>query len=261
MNELLPQRFAENVHRLALGLELIDAARGQYLPFPVEIRLEGTLVMRRRYPIERHDSGRHVLLYRPGLNTHAVVRCLDDARRYVPRRLRIPLPDFEADPDPPLGQRSRRPALFPGAAYDVAETSTGLRGRVRRGTAPLRWARIEATRPDSSLVVGRAFGDDRGEFLLLIASEAMQVGDLITPLPIEVTAFGPAVPPPLPPADVIASDPLWDVPLEQVPDPALPDTVSTGATLPAGYTASTSRVVNFVPGRIISSEIEEFVIP
>lgn len=260
MNKLLAARFVERIHRLALGLEPFDAARAQRVTHPVAMRLEGP--HRDRLPaIERHDSGLHALRYRPGLGTHAMVRLLDPARRFVPRRLRIPLPDFAAEPDPPLPQRNRRLALFPGAAYDVAETATGLRGRVQRGPAPQRWARVTATLPGTSLVVGRAHGDDRGEFLLLLASEALPVGELNGSIDVNVTVSAPAVPPVPPTPETPAQDPFWDLPLELVPAALLPDDVSPGTALPTDYTAETTVAVILVPGRIISSQVATFVIP
>jgi hypothetical protein len=248
--------FAENVHRLALGIEPLDAMRRQRVAHRLELEVEGPSATAAAARFARHDSCLHALLYRPGIGTHVHIRIVDRTRRFVPRRLRIPLPDFAADGNPPLAQRTRRPALFPGAAYDAPAAATGLRGSVRRGAAPLRWARVEARRPGTGVVVGRAFGDDRGEFLLLLAPAAMQAGDLTTPLPIDVVVFGPAEAPAAEPADE-----LWGVPLEPLPDAAVPDDVASGETLPTGYTATVTQVVDFVPGRMLSREVGEFVIP
>jgi len=257
----LPARFAENVHRLALGIEPIDQGRGARVAHPLDVRIEGHRAAVVGARVSRRPSCLHALLYRPGLGTHAEIRLSERARRFVPRRLRVPLPDLGAGGDPPIAHRTRRVSLFPGAAYDAAGTTTGLRGRVVRGGQPMRWARVVAVRPGTNVVVGRAFGDDRGDFLLLLGSEAMPIGDLVNPLPIEVTVFGPAVPlPPFPAADQ-AHDPLWGLPLEEVPAPGLPDTVTTGETLPTGYSASVSQVVGFRPGRMLSDEVSEFVIP
>lgn len=260
MNGLLAPHFSTHVHRLALGLETLDAARDARIAHPIRVEIEGTAAVRARHRVDRHDSCLHALLYRPGLGSSVDIRLVESARRFVPRRLRVPLPDLEADDNPPPSQRSRRPMLFPGAAYDVGETATALRGRAVRDDSPLRWARVEATRPDSGLVVGRAHGDDRGEFLLLLAPAAMQVGELVTPLPIQVTVFAPTTAPSPPAADG-ASDPLWDLPLEELPDAALPDTVASGEELPPDYDATTTRIVEFIPGRILSSDIDEFTIP
>lgn len=256
MSTVLPSAFAEFRHRLALGLELIDALRGQRIGHPIRVEVEGTPAYRARHSVDRHDSCLHALLYRPGMGTHANIRILDPDRQFVPRRFRVPLPDLDGGAPPPASHRARRPFLFPGAAYPTPETATGLRGRVVNGGQPLRWARIVAEIPDSGQVVGRAHGDDRGEFLLILDSSAMQVGELISPLPIRVRVFAPSSPP-APDAD----DPLSDLPLEVLPAAGLPDDVASGETVPPSYDASATRVVDFVPGRILSSEIDEFTIP
>jgi hypothetical protein len=81
-------------------------------------------------------------------------------------------------------------------------------------------------------VVGRDHGDDRGEFLLILDSEAAGLGELPSPLIAQVAMFGPAAPLPL-----SANDPFGDLPLETLA--ADPDDVSPGEKLPPGY-ASTS---------------------
>ena len=65
------------------------------------------------------------------------------------------------------------------------------------------------------VVVGRAHGDDRGEFLLLLGPGAATGPDLAFPIQATVTVFGPDPPPP--PGPDAALDPLWDLPLEGVP--------------------------------------------
>jgi hypothetical protein len=191
-------------------------------------------------------------------------------QRFVARRLRVPL----ADPtDPalldavPLSKRSFIPRLFPGAAYDVTDSgATGLRGRVVRddpahpsATIPVRWPRIEARR--GSTVVGRAHGDQNGEFLLLLESGAVAAADLPAPFTLSVEAFAPPLPS-QPPALVLATDPLWDVPLETVAAlGALSDPVAAGAATPVGYTRSSgSQPITFTFGALISSGIAPFKI-
>jgi hypothetical protein len=147
--------------------------------------------------------------------------------------------------------------MFPGAAYDTSETATGLRGRAvwapPPGDAPVRWARVEAT--VNGTRVGRAQGDDRGEFLLLLDSAAGGIGDLPVPLTARITVFAPPAPP-VPTDPDQARDPLWDLPVELLAGLADPDDVSTGERLPAGYvsTASSTRTVTFEPGRLSSEE-------
>jgi hypothetical protein len=265
MNKFLDARYTEHVERLALGLEPIDVQRRARVAYSFRIAFDRTALGLRRPPVERHPSCLFALRYAPGLTGPVDLRLFDaaeplyspgaDRRRFVPRRLRVPLPaDGGSSTD-----RVRRPALFPGAAYDVCESATGLRARALRNGAPLRWARVEATLADGTTVVGRAHGDDRGEFLLLLASEAMPAGDLVEPLPLTVTVYAPD-PPPVPASpDLPAVDPLWDLPLEVLPDPGLPDPVSAGQALPPNYTNNSSLTVNFSPGRIVSG-VGDFII-
>lgn len=255
MNEFLPSRFSENVKRLALGLEPIDAELQLRTPHRIEVTFDTAPLQLPRPPIDHHRTGLHVLLYHTKLVSPVNLRFFDEARRYVPRRLSIPiLTRTEAESNPPAF-RVRRPALFPGAAYDITTTVTGLRGRVLRGGEPMRWARIEARLPGGTAVVGRAHGDDRGEFLLLIGSEASPVGDLNPLLQIEVTVLGPAVLPVPPNPERPKIDPFWDLPLEQTALPGDPDPVSAGESQPANYTASSMQSVNLTFGRINSGLI------
>jgi hypothetical protein len=161
-------------------------------------------------------------------------------------------------------RRVRRPAFFPGAAYDFNPTSTGLRGRAMRGGKPMRWARIVATLDGTSVVVGRAHGDDRGEFLLLINSSDTTGSATPNPLRIQVSVVGPAAAPVPPAGDPDALDPLWDLPLEIMAAPGVNDPVATGEQLPnqppaQNYTATVTRVVEFTLGKCLSG-LEDFVI-
>lgn len=255
MNEFIPSRFSENVKRLALGLEPIDAGLRLRVAHKIQVMFDTAPLQLPRPSINHHRAGLHVLLYHPKLVSHVDLRLFDDTRRFVPRRLRIPILALtEAENNPPRS-RVRRPVLFPGAAYDITSDITGLRGRVLRGGQPMRWARVEARLPGGGRLVGRAHGDDRGEFLLLIGSEASPVGDLNPPLQIEVTVLGPTVPP-VPPISVRPEiDPLWDLPLEQTALPGDPDPVSAGENQPANYTASTMQSVDLAFGRILSGPI------
>jgi hypothetical protein len=276
VNEVLPLSYAESVRRLALGLEPLDALRGGRVGHPVRVDLAGDPDFEPRGSREpyrhavpaggprpalsRHDSCLHALLYHPALAGQAEFVVYDHGRRYVPRRLRVPLaPAGEADARP-AGHRVRRPALFPGAAYDADATATGLRGRVLRSGAPMAWARVEARMPASNALVGRAHGDDRGEFLLLLWPGAAPFGDSADPLEVRVVVYGPAV------ASPIASVPPGKVsfaslPVEEVPVPGQADPVSTGEALPTGYAAplSATRVLPFRLGRILAgAEVAPF---
>jgi len=79
----LAPEYVTQTHRLALGLEPLDAVRGGRATHPVRIEVEGPLprlLARRRDPychavtdgmarpvVSRHDSCLHVLLYYPAL--------------------------------------------------------------------------------------------------------------------------------------------------------------------------------------------------
>lgn len=277
MNAVVPEVYLERLQRLAVGFEPLDAARGGRLPHPVRFEVERPLprppveprepfrrVVRRGdvYPvIDRHDSCLYALLYQPALRDGSIdLRIYDHRRRYVPRRLRVPLLTVAQAEANPFTHRVRRPALFPGAAYDICERVTGLRGRVLRGGAPMRWARVEATLPATATLVGRAHGDDRGEFLLLLDARSAPGVELGDPLAVRVTVSGPAVAPVPAPADLPAQDPLWDLPVEALPTPGDPDPVSAGTTLPAGFvsTLTSTRIIPFRLGRLISAEDFQF---
>lgn len=252
MNEFLPSRFSENNKRLALGLEPIDAELQLRVAHRIEVTFDTARLQLPRPPIDHHRTSLHVVLYHPKLTSPVDLRFFDEARRFVPRRLRIPILTRTVAETRPPAHRVRRPAFFPGAAYDVTTDATGLRGRVLRGGQPMRWARVEARLPGAGRLVGRAHGDDRGEFLLLIGSEASPVGDLNPPLRVEVTVLGPAVPPVPPTPDRPRIDPLWDLPLEQAALPGDPDPVSAGESQPSNYTAGTMQPVDLAFGRVRS---------
>jgi hypothetical protein len=273
-NVFLPTRYDEVIHRLGLGIEPLDAARALWPVRRVDVVLDGLPTETRDAPDDlsgldravtgltplfRNPTGRFVLLHDPDLDTTLDIRISDRRRRFVPRRLSYKVP---AAAEATAG-RIKRPRLFPAAAYDISDTATGLRGRVTWDSAadaePVRWARVEATLDGQ--VVGRAHGDDRGEFLLLLEPAAGGVGELSPPLIVQVTVFAPAAPPTPPSAEVEEHDPLWDLPLEADGLPGDPD--DTGATLPAGYAAtpSSTRPVTFELGLLRSDEPPFFLTP
>jgi hypothetical protein len=291
MNAFLESRYVEGLQRLALGLEPWDSERRARIAHPLSVTFDAAPAGGSRPAVERHDSCLHVLRYfagaddqlemsvrdAPGLTPRrqrfklpvapaVTLRFDDPSRRYVPRRLTIPLlraSDAEAPPFRPQ-LRTRRPVLFPGAAYDVHGTATGLRARVTRGGEPMRWARVEARLPGSPEVVGRAHGDDRGEFLLILGPRASpfdELGKLGDPLEVVVTVSGPGtVPVPNPPG-VELEDPLWDLKPETAAAPGVtPDPVMEGEALPGDYisTPTSERTVNFFLGRMVSG-IDPFV--
>jgi hypothetical protein len=278
MNAFLREPFF-SVERLMLGIEPVDAQRAGRIAQPIDVALDGVprpsgaawiavdaaQVWSRRFGVPdaigalarlpRHDSCRHALVYRPPLASPIAIRLYDRERRFAPRRIRYPVPASIEIASP----RIRRPALYPGAAYVLGESATGLRGRVTwnapvLGELPVRWVRVEAS--IGGEVVGRAHGDDRGEFLLLLDSRAGGLGDLPSPLTAVVTVFAPAAAVPVPP-----DDPLGDLPLETLV--ADPDDVSPGQKLPPGYvsTVSSSRPVDFTLGRLLTQQAKFFINP
>lgn len=281
MNEFLPSRYVEIIHRLALGIEPIDSHYRRRLSYDIQLRHDAENFNLPRPPIDVHVTNNRVsnlfsLRYQPGVTTPIDLRAFDlditrrrydpkyDRRRIVPRRFRIPiltLADVEAQEQIDRLQfrrRIRRPVFFPGAAYDAGLTATALRGRVLRNGRPMRWARVVARLAGQPLVLGRAHGDDRGEFLLLLNSNAAIGSTLPIPLNIDVAVSGPTAVPVPNPANQEELDPLWDLPLEQLSAPGAADPVAAGETLPAGYGATTTQTITFTLGRSI---YREFVIP
>ncbi len=278
MNSVLPSRFVERIQRLALGIEPIDAARDKRFAHTLVVMLDGPwppTAKRMRPPrrfrgdyewslplVERHDSCVHALLYRPDIEglDEVELRLFDRGRRFVPRRIRYPLvsktPE-DAD-DFKLEARARRPVLFPGAAYNVQGMATGLRGRVVRNGGPVMWARVEAERVVNHrrLLVGRAHGDDRGEFLLLLGTLGSDDAVLAPEIKVEVTVYGPEPALPKAPPQASDDDPLWGLPIEIAPSAPSADTVSSGVERPPLYSPgrAVTRTVPFTPGRLLSWE-------
>jgi len=252
VSTLLPGSFAELVYRLAVGLEPRDAVSGRRIARPVDIAVDGGPTFdlgpsfdetAGKWPeqspvaglrrLSRHGSGRFVLLFDGTIRTPVRLRIVPRDRRYVPRRLEIPivgeaavLAGEQAGADVPTASRAWRPLLFPGAGYDLAETATGVRGTVTHAGDPVRWTRIEAFVPGSPLR-WRAHGDDRGEFLLVLGQNTGAVGDLVSPLVVTITVYAPN-----PALAVKTDDALADLPRETLAGPGItPDDVSTGITL------------------------------
>ena len=155
--------------------------------------------------------------------------------------------------------RTRRPSLFPGAAYPASSGATGLRGSVARAGEPLRWVRVEA-RINGGELVGRAHGDDRGEFLLLVALPATHVGVVTDPLPVTLTVLASDTPPAPTRPDLPALDPYWDLPQELLAPPGTrSDLVADGVTAPNGYRpAAMAWTVQLPLGTVSSSAINPF---
>ncbi len=265
--------------RLALGIELVDAARDERSLLPLAVVFDDVVLGNVRPRLLRHPSNRLTLTYDDYFAPqprNADLRIFDgeghlydrrtDGRRFVPRRFRLPLRSLaQAELQPPLA-RTCRPRLFPGATYPVETLHTGLRGRVMRlaGSGkplrPARWVRVLASRPadeddlGQATVVGRAMGDDRGEFLLLIAAGAFD-GPPKKELAVHITVFAPSEPVPNP-ADLPQRDPLWDLPREQPNSFADADAVLRGEALPPGYAKVADREVTLPTARLLRGEAD-----
>lgn len=293
----LPSRYVSHVDRLLLGIQPIDGVRGQAVPHRLDIAVEPRKPLSdpltelqqrwlrgladRRKPLSdtwprasRHASCRHVVTYESGRGTQLDIRVLDKSERIVPRRVRVPLVNLgnpesldvlDATPAP---RRSRLPAFFPGAAYDVSERSTGLRGRVVLSDGgklvPVRWARVEARLVVGGPPVAWAHGDQHGEFLLILPPDAIAMPAVVMPrtLDLVITAFGRrGVPASAPPLLVRQADPFWDVPLEEIGPPNIApnaDAAALGRVIPADYDGSDSQTITFSYSQFISSGIPPF---
>lgn len=299
MNTLLASRYVEVFRRLLLGMHIMDAPRDQPVAHNVEMRVEPTPMvaplsddqerwLRGRIDsgmplsdgwsiVSRHASGRYAVSYPAGQpRTHLDIRVLDRSERVVPRRFRVPLaplgtPESLVTLDAlPVGQRSRVLSFYPGAAYDMSERITGLRGRVvvsDGGTpprrVPVRWARIEARLSAAGAVVAWAHGDHKGEFLLVLPPEAIASPSVQLPriLTLQLTAHGRRLPAVLPPALIQRADPFWDAPLEVLGPPGIvpaSDLVARGRAIPPDYTGSVTQPVTFVYSEIVSAAVPAF---
>lgn len=256
MNRNVSSRYDEHIETLAFGLECVDSMRASRVWRPISVRVErawqprGGAFVELAAPqltLERHLSCLHALRFRPGRVSHVALRIEDPERRYVPRRLLVPLssvatlvnvttepPTIElsstAPPERQWPRGGRRVHLLPGAAYDLPAGATVLRGRVTRDGKPVPWARIEARSPGNASVMARAHGDDRGEFVL-VAGRATNGAELNLDERCTVSVYVPAGAnpggggdPPVP--SLSNDDPLAGLPIERVTETGPEDPVS-----------------------------------
>lgn len=286
MNDVLAAPWSERLVRLQLGVDLVDAlgspgpplgptVHNEDVPRPHPVPrgragLEGTDGAVGLPMLHRGPSGRFALPFGPRTRTApvppappALLRIVDPMRRYVPRRLSVPVPALvdvvaaerahDLDPTQPLMPRACRPALFPGSAFGAPTGSTVLRGRVTRKTdgSPVPWVRVEATvadpPPGQPAPTWWAHGDDRGEFLLVVgtlpdvlAKAATRTVDLDLTVHVRPS---PAAGTPVNSPTGNTADPLWQLPVEPLAslDPA--DPAARGIAVPAGYTVSITQTV------------------
>ena len=282
-NRYLASRFVEVIQDLAAGVEPVDAGRGGRVAPPLYLVRDIALTDEQRvrlrderqqassaFPaVRKSNTCRFKLLYsdiafnaaEPWVRVRLIQGVSDySPRHFVPRRLQIPLQERATAELDVLEKRVHRPALFPGADYPIHETATGVRGRVQRGGLPMRWARVEARRIADGKVIGRAHGDDRGEFLLVLQSDAAVASGTELWLTIRMFVHGPS-PVPVPASTLEAqTDSLWDLPLELLPSSAAEsDPISSGEQLPTSYTSSVSRDLRLRLG-MISSDTDPYLI-
>jgi hypothetical protein len=269
-------------HRLTLGLSLVDALTGIGAAPPLRADLEtiGPYAFpatigadRQAMRFEMHGAAKHAVRYagrirklidkavaRPAAPTMSVriYAPLDatqsgydparEARRYVPRRLRL-LPAMDGDQPAPTPDNIRSCWLWPGSAYPKPAAATAIAGRVLRGPSvaaatPIPWARVFATTPpaavvfDADNVVGVGHGDDRGEFLMMLQQSAVQGAALSNPVSVRLWAFVPPVTPPPDPRDALAGLPIEDAGVDTTSD------VLSGRVAPPGYSQQISTLLD-----------------
>lgn len=222
---------AQVLHRLALGVEPVDAILNRRADEPVLVGREvdprrgGTP----RYPLvalAASGPGRYRLDRSVPLPVRIRLRVDDPSRRFVPRRfdvaLWLPAETDGVDATPttgtlvPVASRLLRPWLLPGAAAQPSAGATVIRGRVVRTVAgqaePVRWARIRAATGDEDTLVGWTHGDERGEFLLVVTGTGTQSApDSTMDVRLRVVA------PPRPAGPPDPKDRLADLVVEAVP--------------------------------------------
>lgn len=275
---------AEVIHRLALGVEVVDAVSGGLTAAPPRVGREMPLSTRPPRPWERSwpctdlqsgGGGRFKLRHDGRLPTGGrpvTLRIDDPSRRYVPRRFAVdlwdlaevqagepPAPSAVVTPAPAayVSVRTRlfRPWLLPGAAYPLPRGTTGIRGRLMLDAqTPVRWGRVTAL-DVNGFPLGTAHGDERGEFVLVLTG----TGTVPPPPPtidVELEVSGPD------PTRVIdREDVLLDLPVEPVARSANPPVASDldnpllrGEAIPVGYVASNAVLPTYpVPlGEVLS---------
>jgi hypothetical protein len=251
------------LHRLALAVEVLDAVNRR-AAFGVRVGREAPRTA--ALPPRGDGSGRLVLRHDARLPDVVRVRIDDPTRRWVPRRLDVPLWTLEevraADQEPPgafvpAGYRLVRPWLKPGAGYPCPHGTTGVRFGVRRGRDRVAWPRIEVF-DSGALPAGWAHGDERGEVLLLIAPPPAPPPTF--PVVVRVHEPDRAWRDPRPAAEPSPLDPLRDLhpePLARAPVPPAPPDLdgpaARGDAPPPGYLRRTDHLLTCTVGRIVAA--------
>jgi hypothetical protein len=281
VNEVLAPAWSEQVVRLQLGVEPVDALGSPGSPLGIAVHSED---VPRPYPLpagwtaerdasaglpalRRGPSGRFALPFRVRAPvsggrtppTQVLLRLVDPRRGFVPRRLSVPVPTLsqvlaaeaarDRDPSVPLVARACRPVVFPGAAYGVPAGATLLRGRVTRKAdgAPVPWARVEATVGVPPLKAWWAHGDEQGEFVLVVGTLPDTLARLSSrTVDLALTVHSRPFPPDGTPVDSptgTRADPLWHLPVETLGSLDPGDPVARGVAVPSGYASSPIQTV------------------
>ncbi|MEU6863229.1 hypothetical protein ABZ924_08160 [Streptomyces sp. NPDC046876] len=266
------------LHRLALAVRPLDARTRAPAGPGLRVGWESGPVPGRRQrtpgglvrPFEGHGADGFVLRYpyTGGPPATVTVRIDDPARRFVPRRFRVPLWTRAelagADARPPTAAHVRAdarlllPWLLPGPAYPVPQGTTGLRFRVAyatgpAGSGPVRWPRVDAFGP-GGVPLGWAHGDEHGQVLLLIDA----VGVLPSPVPsrLDIALRTHAADPEPPPPATGALPGLPTEPVDRSTSPPRPqdldNAVLRGTARPAGYrTGAADTVRTLTVGQVV----------
>ena len=179
----------------------------------------------------------------------------NDPRQYVPRRLS--LTPVQSGGVPPSSLANIRTAwLWPGATYPLAANASAIRGCIRRGASlatavPVAWARVVVTRPGAGPAnfateapLAWAHGDDRGEFLVVLGTQAVP-GGVVLPATIALRLWVFLAPTPF-----AAADPLSSLPLEVAGSDPLNEVLS-GTAIPVGHVLQAAFIdITLPPGRV-----------
>lgn len=245
------------LHRLALGVECLDAVTGTRVTTPLRVGWQAFPRLRQRpldpsWPcldLEPIGTGRFRLRYAIPLPTQPLVIRVDDpTRRYVPRRFAVPVRAESAVDAPyvPVLSRVLRLWLAPGSAHQFVGGTSVVRGRVAwPDGSPVRWGRVTALAPTTA-PAGHAFTDDRGEFVLPVLDPDQNPLESTVQLLLYVSA---ANPPPVPDLlDRCADLPVEPIPLSSVPPlPAeLDNALLRGTSSPAGFAPSARPPVQVI---------------
>jgi hypothetical protein len=294
MNDVLPEVWLERLVRLQVGVLPVDALGSARGLTSVEVFSEN---VPRPHPVppgrglapsasiglprlRRTPSGRYAIVFgtpaaRLGTgNLRVEVRIIDRFGAFVPRRLSIPVHDLarvlaneravERDPTRSRLVRSCRPWLYPSTRYAMPAGATVVRGRVVTGAArrPVPWPRVSASLVSQPNQRWHGHGDQNGEFVIFVGEVPTAVMKQLTDrLDLLVTVRARTLPPASASVDSPAGtrdDPLWHLPVEQVPIQPVTDDVVTGVRTPPGYTGSTTSPVTCRRGRFTA--LQQFVL-